>query len=100
MYAQGTMIPNDFAEASQWFRKAADQGHAGAQYSLAVMYSGGLGVPVDFTEGYIWYCLAAKSGYEGATTDCENLAAELLPDELVAANKRIDELFEETQLRE
>lgn len=97
MYAEGTIIPNDFTEASKWFRKAADQGHAEAQYLLGVIYSGGLSVPVDFAEGYVWFCLAAKSGFEEANADCENLAIELLPDELVAANTRIDELLEEIQ---
>jgi TPR repeat protein len=100
LYAEGKVVPNDFTEAAKWFRKAADQGHAQAQYTLGVIYSGGHGVPVDFAEGYVWYCLAEKSGVENASDDCDSLAGELQSEELVVANKRIDQLFEEIQLLE
>ena len=100
MYAEGKVVPNDFTEAAKWFRKASDQGDAGALYALGVIHSGGLGVPVDLAEGYVWFCLAAKAGFEAAVKDCESLEGEFQPEELVAANSRIDELFEEIQLRE
>ena len=99
LYAEGRIVPNDFAEATKWFRKSADQGLAKSQYTLGVIHSGGLGVPVDFAEGFVWYCLAAKSGLEDATEDCKSLAGELQPDELAIANKRIDELYEKIQSR-
>ena len=100
LYAEGKVVPNDFAEAAKWFRKAGDQGHAEALYSLGVIYANGFSVPVDFVEGYVWFCSAAKSGFEIAITDCDNLAGELSSEELVLANKRIDEFYEEIQLRE
>ena len=31
------------AEAARWYRLAADQGHAGAQYNLGLMYANGRG---------------------------------------------------------
>lgn len=99
LYAEGKVVPNDFTEATKWFHKAADQGYPQALYTLGVIYSGGHGVPVDFAEGYVWYCLAEKSGIENAREDCDSLADELQPEELVAANKRIDQLFEEIQLQ-
>ena len=34
MYAKGQGVPQDYAEAVKWFRKAADQGDASAQYNL------------------------------------------------------------------
>ena len=37
----------DLAEASVWYHKAADQGHAMAQYSLGKMYQDGDGVARD-----------------------------------------------------
>ena len=100
LYAEGKVVPNDFAEANKWLRKAGDQGHAQALYSLGVIYAAGFGVPVDFAEGYVSFCLAAKSGFETATDDCDNLAGELSPEELALANKRIEEIYEEIQLRE
>src|SRR5210317_1323487 len=48
LYAEGRIVPNDFVEATKWFRKSADQGLAKSQYTLGVIHSGGLGVPVDF----------------------------------------------------
>ena len=99
-YAEGKLVPNDFAEATKWFRKAAAQGYAEAMYYLGVIHSGGFSGPVDFAEGYSWFCLAAKSGFESATADCDELAKELSPEELVVANNRIDELSEEIQARE
>lgn len=99
MYAEGKAVTNDFTEAAKWFHKAAEQGQVQALYTLGVMYTGGLGVPVDYAEGYVWYCLASKSGFETAKQDCEGLAGELQAEELVVANKRIDQLFDEIQLR-
>ena len=39
MYHEGQGAPQDHAEAVKWYRKAADQGHAKAQYNLATMYA-------------------------------------------------------------
>lgn len=100
VYAAGIEVPNDFTEAAKWFRKAGDQGHAKALYFLGVIYTNGFSVPVDFAEGYVLFCLAAKFGFEAATEDCDNLAGELLPEELALADNRIEELYEEIQFRE
>jgi TPR repeat protein len=50
----------DFDEASQCFRKAADQGHAGAGMNLGILYERGQGVPKDFVEAMRWYRKAAE----------------------------------------
>ena len=51
----------------KWYRKAAEQGHAGAQNNLGLMYANGQGVPQDFIRAYMWSNLAAaaSSGDEG-----------------------------------
>jgi len=36
MYAAGKCVVQDFPKAAQWFKLAADQGHAGAQYNLGM----------------------------------------------------------------
>ncbi len=43
MYDNGEGVPQDHAEALQWWRKAAEQGYATAQYNIGVMYDEGLG---------------------------------------------------------
>ena len=55
-------MPQDYAEAVRWYRKAADQGNADAQFSLGYMYDNGQGVPQDYAEAARWYRKAADQG--------------------------------------
>lgn len=48
------------SEAVKWYQKAAEQGHALAQFNLGVMYSLGRGVPQDDTKAAHWYEKAAQ----------------------------------------
>ena len=45
MYRQGHGVPQDYAQAAVWYRKAAEQGDAGAQFNLGTMCYSGRGVP-------------------------------------------------------
>src|SRR5262249_26016362 len=54
------------AEAARWFRLAADQGDAVAEYNLGLMYSEGQAVPQDYAEAAKWYRLAADQRYAQA----------------------------------
>lgn len=56
----------DHDEAVRWYRLAAEQGHAGAQYSLGVHYALGQGVEKDYPESARWYRLAAEQDHAGA----------------------------------
>jgi uncharacterized protein len=66
MYLEGWGVPQDYAQAMQWYRKAADQGLAQAQYGIGLMYINGLGVPRDKTQALYWYNLAAAQGHQDA----------------------------------
>jgi len=44
MYGDGRGVLRDYAEAAKWTRKAAEQGYAFAEMSLAAMYVEGRGV--------------------------------------------------------
>lgn len=35
MYERGLSLPQDYAQAAEWYRRAADQGHKIAQFDLA-----------------------------------------------------------------
>jgi TPR repeat protein len=37
-YYNGNGVTKDYTEAMRWFRKAADQGNARAQYNIGVLY--------------------------------------------------------------
>lgn len=60
------MDKNDFPLDIKSLRKKAEQGDAGAQYSLGECYYGGEGVTQDKTEAARWYRLAADQGYAKA----------------------------------
>jgi uncharacterized protein len=63
MYEKRQMaLVQDYAEAVKWYRLAAEQGNANAQYNLGVMYDNGDGVVQDYAEAVKWYRLAAEQG--------------------------------------
>lgn len=57
---EGIDVRPDAAEAARSYRKAAEQGYAGAQNNLGLLYESGQGVEQDFAEAVKWYCKAAK----------------------------------------
>ena len=59
-------MPEDDREAIAWYRRAAEQGLAPAQYNLGVKYHNGDGVPQDFAEAVAWYRRAAEQGHASA----------------------------------
>ena len=40
-YFRGNSVPKDLKKATYWFTKAAEQGHANAQYNLGTCYAKG-----------------------------------------------------------
>jgi len=62
LYYEGEGVPQDYAEAAKWYRKAAEQGHDEAQYKLGSMYDRGEGVTQDFAEAIKWYRRSAEQG--------------------------------------
>ena len=62
MYRHGNGVTQDYARATLWYRKAAEQGHLGAQVNLALMYFDGLGVPQDDVEAAVWRRKSADQG--------------------------------------
>ena len=66
MFASSVGVAQDYAQAAEWYRKAADQSHALAQFNLAMMYLEGQGVEQDAAEAEIWFQKAAQQGDAGA----------------------------------
>ena len=60
MYHEGEGVPQDYAEAMRWFRRAAEQGDPAAQSELGVMYHKGQGVLQDYAEAMRWFRRAAE----------------------------------------
>ncbi len=62
-YANGTGVPEDYAEAALWYRRAAENGVPGAQAALGTLYRSGKGVVKDDQEAVAWYRKAAEQGH-------------------------------------
>ena len=60
MYAHGDNVVQNDLEAIKWYRRAADQGYAPAQYALGGMYANGRGVEKSEKEAIKWFKLAAS----------------------------------------
>ena len=54
MYYNGEGVTQDFDKALVWFRRAAEQGFADAQFSLGLMHNNGEGMPRDYTKAVEW----------------------------------------------
>lgn len=61
----GTSTKDD-AEAAVWFLKSAEQGNVAAQMNLAGLYYDGKGVPQDYARAAVWYRDAANQGLADA----------------------------------
>lgn len=60
--AEGNIMDNDLESAAGWFYRAAEQGHAGAQFNLGLLYAEGHGVPQDSAKAVEWFAKAAEQG--------------------------------------
>jgi TPR repeat protein len=56
------VVPQDYAQAALWYRKAAEQGYSEAQLKLGHLYLDGHGVRKDAATATEWYRKAAEQG--------------------------------------
>lgn len=64
-FSAGTGAAQDFAQAVQWYHKAAAQNHTLAQFNLSVMFAAGQGVPQNEATALVWARKAAEGGDAG-----------------------------------
>jgi len=64
-YASGAGEALDYAQAADWYRKAAEQNHGLAQFNLGTMYARGQGVVRDDAQSVAWFGRAANLGDAG-----------------------------------
>jgi len=69
LWASDLAALDNHAEAARWFRKAAEQGHAKAQFNLGYLYQTGLGLRQDYAQAVRWYRRAAKHGHSAANAN-------------------------------
>ena len=63
----------DEQKAFRWYLRAAQQGHALAQFKVSVAYERGLGVDKDLYEAFKWRYLSLVRGYTAAEMGIERL---------------------------
>ena len=65
-YANGRGVTQNDEKAVKWYQRAAEQGHAIAQYDLSWMYHHGRGVSQNSSTAVKWCRKAAEQGYANA----------------------------------
>jgi TPR repeat protein len=94
MYMKGQGVEQDYKVASEWFRKASEQGLAVAMYKLARLYTKGEGVPKDLEFAYVWYSVGAVHNHEKSINILDEAKSRLTGEELVSANQLVAEYVE------
>ena len=64
--SKGLGVKPDTRKAILWYKEAAEQGYAHAQYTLGLIYRNGTGINVNHYESQKWLKLAAKQHYKNA----------------------------------
>lgn len=62
MFYKGKRVPIDLKTSLQWYRVAAQKGHAGAQAMVGYMLEEGMGCDQSDSEAFHWFRLGAENG--------------------------------------
>jgi TPR repeat protein len=84
-YDNGRGVPQDYGQAAQWYRKAAQQGFAGAQINLGALYTNGHGVRQNRVVAYALFNLTTaqdSSNNDLASKRRASLAAKMTEQEI------------------
>jgi TPR repeat protein len=65
-YLQGDGVVFSYEQGTEYLKKAADLGHAKAQYNLAVCLHLGTGIKQSYEEAYKYFQLASNQGLSRA----------------------------------
>ena len=57
---------DNWYQAFNWMKLAAENGHVSAQFMLGLFYKCGVGTNVDHSKAFYWFNLAAENDYEQA----------------------------------
>jgi len=87
LYNTGQGVPQDYAQAHEWYLKAAAQGHATAQVKLGVLYAEGRSVPQDYVFSHMWFNLAAAQGEELAVIGRDQIAQKMTQEQIAEAQR-------------
>ena len=78
----------------KWYRLAAEQGIATAQYNLGVMYGNGQGVTQDYISAHMWFNIAEALGNKIAKGGRDRAAEQMTSADISKAQKLAREWME------
>ena len=87
IYRDGVLWPQNYEDAAELFRAAADAGNAEAEFELAKLYEAGMGVDRSPLLANLWFNRAAVQGYPGADARAQAVAGALSSDQLSLAEQ-------------
>ena len=90
-------VTQDFKQAKHWYRQAADQGHAAAQCSLALMHNHGQGTQKNPLQAYIWALFAVENGEKKCGELRDIVAKTLTAEQQAEGQRRVSEWFDSNQ---
>ena len=99
LYSYGKGVEADEQKANDLYLQAAHLGHFQAQYNLGARYASGRGFDVDLIASYFWF-ERSKLGASGLNQERANkmidtIAAHMTPEEISAAQTRVQEIFKQ-----
>ena len=83
-------MPQDYARAMSWYRRAAESADYLAHYAQAVlgdMYERGQGEPQDYVLAHMWFNLSAARGDAEAARKRDLIAGKMTPAQIAEAQK-------------
>ncbi|EIJ41600.1 Sel1 repeat protein [Beggiatoa alba B18LD] len=92
-FYEGSGAVQDFKQAAEWYKKAAEQGNSDAFFKLGTMYYYGYGVTQDFQQSYIWFSLAATSGRQDAAKARNEVMEKLSKQQITDGQKEAKKLY-------
>jgi TPR repeat protein len=91
LLVRGSGLAKDPVEAAKWFRLAAEQDSAAAQFNLGLACAEGNGTDKNLVEAYQWFSLAAERGDPEAAQERDQLVDQLTATQLLEGVKRSTE---------
>jgi hypothetical protein len=87
MYLKANGVRQSIEEAMKWYRRAADQGLAIAQFNLGFGYASGQGVPQDDVMAHKWFSLSAAQGNQDAARNRDTIEQIMSPEQIAEAQR-------------
>ena len=89
-FLDGRDIPKDEKQGLALLERAARDGLPQAQFQMGERTYGNGSVRDSYVAAYVWYALSQRGGFEQGQAKTEELAAELSPEQLLEAQKQLE----------